>query len=68
MRLWSWFNSLARLRISGNEYRVEVSVVEDDWSRGRVSVVQNDRLTPEQSAKILQPAGGPKVSEPPASP
>jgi len=64
VRLWSWFNSIARLRIADKEYRVEVSVVEEDWSRGRISVLQNDRLTPEQSAKILQPAVAPKASVP----
>ena len=24
VRLWSWFNSLARLRVAGKEYRVEL--------------------------------------------
>ena len=62
VQLWSWFNSLARLRVAGKEYRVELSVVESEWSRGRVSVIQNDRLTPEQTAKIVQPAGGAPVS------
>jgi hypothetical protein len=66
VRLWSWFNSLARLRIAGKEYRVEVSVVEEDWSRGRVTIYENDRLTPEQTAKIVPPAGGAAISEPPA--
>ena len=71
VQLWSWFNSLARLRVSDKEYRVELSVVEGEWSRGRVSVIQNDRLTPEQTAKIVQPAGSAAtslVSEPPAAP
>jgi len=58
VQLWSWFNSLARLRVADREYRVEVSVVEDDWKRGRLSVLQNDRLTAEQTAKIVAPGGG----------
>ncbi len=68
VQLWSWFNSLARLRVAGKEYRVELSVVEDDWKRGRLSVLQNDRLTPEQTAKIVAPAGGAPSSAPPAAP
>ena len=64
VRLWSWFNSLARLRVAGKEYRVELSVVEDDWSRARVSVMQNDHLTPAQQAKVLADDGA-QASEPP---
>ena len=65
VRLWTWFNSLARLRIAGKEYRLEVSVVEDDWSRGRVTIYENDHLTPDQTARIVAP-GGAQISEPPA--
>ena len=67
VRLWSWFNSLARLRIAGKEYRVEVSVVAEDWSRARVTIYENNRLTPEQTAKVVPPAGGPAISETPAN-
>lgn len=67
VRLWSWFNSLARLRIAGKEYRVEVSVVEEDWSRGRMTIYENDRLAPEQAARIVPPAGA-ATSESPGTP
>ncbi len=56
VRRWSWFNSSARLRLDGKEYRVEFSVVKDDWSRSRLDVVLNQPLTEEQKAKIVQPA------------
>jgi hypothetical protein len=68
VRLWSWFNSLARLRIAGKEYRVEVSVVAQDWSRARLTIYENDRLTPDQTARVVPPAGGAVTSEPPATP
>ena len=63
VRLWSWFNSQARLKIAGKQYRVEVSIVGDDWSRSRVQVLQNDPLTPEQLARTREL--GPLVSESP---
>jgi hypothetical protein len=65
VQLWSWFNSRARLRVAGKEYRVEVSVVAEDWARARVTIHENDRLTPEQTAKVVPPAGA-QVSEAPA--
>jgi len=67
VKLWRWFNQKARLRIHGKQYRVEVSVIDDDWARSRVEVLVNDPLTPEQTAKILQP-GGRDISEEPAAP
>ncbi len=63
VRLWSWFNSQARLKIAGKQYRVEVSIVGDDWARSRVQVLQNDPLTPEQQAKTREL--GPLISESP---
>ena len=69
VRRWSWFNNSARLRIDGKEYRVEFSVVKDDWSRSRLDVVLNQPLTEEQKAKILQPASSAEAEDaPPATP
>ena len=71
VKLWRWFNQRARLRIHGKQHRVEVSVINDDWARSRVEVILNDPLTPEQTAKILQPGGsnvGDVSEEPPAAP
>lgn len=67
VRRWSWFNNSARLRIDGKEYRVEFSVVKDDWSRSRLDVILNQPLTEEQKAKILQPAA-PEAEAPPDTP
>jgi len=55
VRLWAWFNHIARLVIAGKQYRVELSVINDEWSRSRVEIVLNHPLTPEQKAKILPP-------------
>ncbi len=66
VRLWTWFNSQARLLIAGQQHRVEVSIVEDDWARSRVEVLQNHTLTPEQQARVVAP--GNQSSEPPAGP
>lgn len=63
VRLWSWFNHQARLVVGGQQYRVEVSVIEDKWERSRVEVILNQHLTPEQKAAIL-PVGPGKGSEP----
>jgi hypothetical protein len=65
VRLWTWFNSQARLLIAGKQHRVEVSIVEDDWARSRVEVLLNHTLTPEQQARVVAPGAQP---EPPAAP
>jgi hypothetical protein len=66
VRRWVWFNDRARLKIGEHQYRVEISVVGDDWARSRIDVLLNDPLTPEQKAKIVPPAQGkPEISEPP---
>ena len=63
VRLWTWFNSQARLLIAGKQHRVELSIVGDDWSRSRVEVLMNHPLTPEQQALVAQPANkGPTQS------
>jgi hypothetical protein len=68
VKLWRWFNQRARLLIHGKQYRVELSVIDDDWARSRVEVILNDPLTPAQKAKILQPGGQDVREEPPAAP
>ncbi|PCC71723.1 hypothetical protein SAMN02745121_03075 [Nannocystis exedens] len=66
VRRWAWFNDRARLKIGEHQYRVEISVVGEDWSRSRIDVILNDPLTPEQKAKIVPPGPGKaEVSEPP---
>ncbi|MFZ6184298.1 hypothetical protein [Nannocystis pusilla] len=66
VRRWAWFNDRARLKIGEHQYRVEISVVGDDWARSRIDVLLNEPLSPEQKAKIVEPgAGKPEISEPP---
>lgn len=67
VKLWSWFNNRARLKIGERQYRVEVSARGDDWASSRVEVVLNDPLTPEQKAQVVE-AGGADISEPPPGP
>lgn len=57
VRRWTWFNDRARLKIDGRQYRVEVTVVGDDWARSRIDVLLNDPLTEAQKAKLLKPGG-----------
>ncbi len=52
--VWSYFNNAARLRIHGKEYRVIVSVVDDDWKRSKVEILQNHPLTPEQQSRVIR--------------
>ncbi len=59
VRLWSWFNPLARLKIGEHQYRVEMSVVGDDWARSKLAVILNEPLSEAQKAAIL-PVGGKK--------
>ncbi len=56
--VWSYFNNAARLRIHGKEYRVIVSVVDGDWKRSKVELLQNHPLTPEQQARVIRRDGG----------
>ncbi len=57
VRLWTWFNGQARLLIAGKQHRVEVSIVDEDWSRSRLEVVMNHPLTPEQQALVVMVDG-----------
>ncbi|MCA9660144.1 MAG: hypothetical protein KC486_17500 [Myxococcales bacterium] len=52
--VWSWYNSAARLIYKGRQYRVEVSIVDDDRKRARVDVILNHPLTDAQKAKVLE--------------
>jgi hypothetical protein len=58
---WEWGNSSARLRIDGLEQRVRLSVVNKDWRRAKLELINNHPLTDEQTAKIKLPRG--EVSE-----
>jgi hypothetical protein len=65
VRRWQWFNHKARLLLGGKQHRVEMSTAGDSWERTRIEIVLNEQLTPEQKAKIVQPA---RESAPEATP
>ena len=58
--VYDYFNHAARLRIHGKEFRVEVSVVDDDWQHAKVQMWENDHLTPDQARRRIEakPRGG----------
>ncbi|WP_146158041.1 hypothetical protein [Enhygromyxa salina] len=60
---WEWGNASARLRIDGLEFRVRLSVVNSQWRRAKLELINNQPLTEAQTAKIKLPRG----AEPPAS-
>jgi hypothetical protein len=54
---WEWGNSSARLRIDGLEHRIQLSVVNQEWRRSKLELINNHPLTDEQTAKIKLPRG-----------
>ena len=54
-RIWEWGNSSARLILDGQQQRVRLSIVEDDWARTKLELINNNPLTDEQKARIKQP-------------
>ena len=52
VKLWSWFNSAARMLVHGKQYRAEVSSVGGTWDTSRVEFFLNHPLTAEQKTKI----------------
>jgi hypothetical protein len=57
VRLWSWFNSEARLVVDGLQYRVEVSTVDDKWENGKVEIILNHPLDAAQQSRIKEVRG-----------
>lgn len=62
-RIWEWGNSSARLILGGQQQRVRLSIVEDDWARTKLELINNHPLNDEQKARIKQP----RTATPPAS-
>ncbi len=52
--LWRWYNGAARLLIHERQFRVEISIVEDDRKRAKIDVILNHPLSPEQEAKSIE--------------
>lgn len=53
-KVYSWFNSAARLRVHGRQYRVQASTVAGDWGRSKVEVILNDPLSADEQARKLE--------------
>jgi hypothetical protein len=63
---WEWVNSRARLRVDGLEHRVRMSVVNSEYRRAKLEIINNNPLSPEQAARIKPVQGAASsVSEPP---
>jgi hypothetical protein len=64
--LWEWSNARARLRVDGLEHRVRVSVVNSEYRRAKLEIINNNPLSSEQAARIKPVKGetASSVSEP----
>ena len=54
VKLWSWWNSAARLVIGGRQYRVEVSLVDNKWESSKVDIILNDPLTDDEKSRVFE--------------
>lgn len=52
-KVYTWFNSAARLLVGGRQYRVQVSSVAGDWVRSKVEVILNDPLSADEQGRKL---------------
>lgn len=57
VKVWSWFNSSARLLIHDRQYRVRVSTVDDKWETAKVEIILNDALNASEKARAFVPGG-----------
>jgi hypothetical protein len=62
---WEWSNARARLRVDGLEQRVRVSVVNSEYRRAKLEIINNNPLSSEQAARIkpVKGAASSAVSE-----
>jgi hypothetical protein len=65
VQAWDWHNSQARMLVEGQQYRVRVSVVNGEWARAKVEVINNNPLDDEQRKRIKTSKSDPGVSEDP---
>lgn len=65
VQAWDWFNSQSRLLVDGLQFRVRVSVVNGDWKRSKVEVINNNPLDDEQRKRVRVSKSDPGVSEDP---
>ncbi len=52
--VWDYWNSEARLKIDGKQYRVQISVIDGEWPRSKVEVAVNHPLTNDEKSRIKQ--------------
>ncbi len=57
VKVWSWFNSSARLLVHERQYRVRVSTVDDKWETAKVEIILNDALNASEKARVFIPGG-----------
>ena len=55
--VWVWGNSSARLLVDDLEHRVRLSVINGEWRRSKVEVINNHPLDADQRARIKLPRG-----------
>ena len=60
---WEWGNSQARLLIDGLEYRVRLTVINGEWRRAKLELINNSPLSPEQNQRI-KPVRGEEPTTP----
>lgn len=66
VQAWDWFNPSARMRIAGQQFRVRASVVNGEWKRSKVEVINNSPLSADQKKRIkTSKSDGAGVSEDP---
>lgn len=66
---WEWGNARARLLIDGLEHRVRLTVINGEWRRAKLELINNNPLSPEQKERIKpvrgeEPAGAAALDEP----
>lgn len=54
VKLWSWWNSQARLLFGGRQYRVEVSTINDSWESSKVEIILNDPLSDDEKTRVIE--------------
>lgn len=65
--IWDWGNSSARLLVDGLQHRVRVSVVDGDWARSKIEIINNNPLDDDQKARIKPVRGQETAESPPSS-
>ncbi len=69
VQTWDWYNDSARMLVDGQQFRVRVSVVNDDWKRSKIEVINNSPLDEQQRKRIKPSKSAPpdaSVSEDPS--